>query len=214
MSNRLVRFGVLLLIGVPAACEHSATVRPHDDAGPAVRLPIPTCTSHDGVEEKQRAIDAADRQAFLAAVAGKHVELVALPRVEEEIGQGLREDAIFGKPATPTVKRKDGTFVVGDAYWSQNGRTSADLEFVIDAQRRVFVVAPKRDGAVETIMKCGCSAFTCGAPCAACGNTLRVLYGPLPPGARFARTMEIGYRASTLAIQFADGQCPPEPCPP
>jgi hypothetical protein len=175
---------------------------------------LPACATTAEVTAKQRAIDADDKRSYEAAVAAQKLSVLALPRIEEVIGDGLRQDQLSHQNKLEPIKRADSTFVEGITYWSQNGNPGEDPDFVVDANQRVFAVERIRTAAADVITRCGCQPFNCGSPCPACGDTRRVLYGPLPRGTSFSGTVKIDYPGRALTTPYANGACPPEPCPP
>lgn len=215
VSNEAMRLGVVLVI--LAACDAGQKPAPpiakreHE-----IRIPEKkkVCASPGEVVEKQRAINAADRASFEAALAAQGLTALALPRVEERIGDGLRQGDLTYEPQLTAVSRKGGIYIEGITYWSQNGNPGEDPAFVVDAKHHVFAVDRQRTALAEQLVRCGCQPFECGSPCPACGQTIRILYGPLSGGSRFHGKVTIQYEGAALGTPFEAGTCPPQPCPP
>jgi hypothetical protein len=163
---------------------------------------------------KQLALDEVDRVSYKAALAKRGLEPIWLQGTEEVVADGLRQHELVHRPQLTTVTRPRGVFIVGVTYWSLNGIPGPEPEFVVDSQRRVFAVDRKRTAVAETVVRCGCQEHTCGSPCSACGDTRRILYGPLAPDSTFAGKQTIEYSGASLDSTYERGACPPEPCPP
>jgi len=211
VSNVAMRLGVVLVI--LAACDAGQKPAPIEKRHEIVP-PKKQCASAAEVAEKQRAIDATDRTSYEAALAAQGLTALALPRVEEIVGDGLREGDLTYEPKLTSVGRKAGIFLEGVTYWSQNGNKSDEPEFVVDAKHHVYAVVRQRTAPAEQLVQCGCQHIECGSPCPACGQTVRILYGPLSSGARFHGKVTVEYAGAALGKPFEAGRCPPEPCPP
>ena len=203
---------LVLLLLIVVACDAGQT-KPGSTKQP-VKPTSPACATDADLKAKQAEVDADDKRSYEAAVAAQKMYVVILRRTEETLGDGLREDLLTFDATVQPITRDDGTFLAGVTYWSQNGNAGPDPDFVLDGKQHVFAVERIRTAAGEAITRCGCQPFSCGSPCPACGDTRRVLYGPLPKGVTFKGTVKIEYAGRAMSTPYANGACPPEPCPP
>jgi hypothetical protein len=210
-----MRFAVVAMIFWGLACDSGQAKQPgRDDKSSVDELVPKRCLALEPFLAKQAATDEVDRVSYEAALAKRGLAPLWLQGTEEVVGDGLRAQALVHQPELTVVSRPRGTYVVGVTYWSSNGLPWPEPEFVVDELRRVFALERKRTAIATTIARCGCEPFKCGSPCSACGDTRRVLYGPIPPDATFAGKLPLEYAGASLSITFETGVCPPEPCPP
>jgi hypothetical protein len=208
-----MRFAVVAMLGL--ACDAGQAKLPAREGKPSVdELAPKRCLEMDPFFTKKWATDEVDRVSYEAALAKHGLAPQWLQGTEEVLGDGLHAKELVHQPELRLVTRPRGLYIVGVTYWSLTGMPGSEPELVIDAYHRVFAIDRKRTAVAETIVRCGCEPFKCRPSCTTCGDTRRILYGPLSPDSTFAGKLPLEYSGAALDITFETGACPPEPCPP
>ncbi len=127
-----------------------------------------------------------------------HLEPLKLDRVETKIADPAHDKA--PDPGS-TLTTKDGVFIVGKTFRTDEDPPPADLDIAIDSGTKVFVIERVPQVIPDPYRACECVPQKCSTPGA---ETIRVLYGPLPKDVTVLGSKPIEFPEHRLAPNYVD----------
>ena len=177
------------------------------------------CLDPGRLSSVQAQVEQHNARALEEALATRGLEPVTLQAREEVLGRGATPPPNV-RPFGSIVVVHGERYIAGGVHWDLGASKPAPPEFVQDSAGRIFRL--RAHAQVRTSIElhlCACPppprCGPYGSGCRACGRTVQVLHGPLPPDGTYAGDIELRYPTTQLSVFYDERDCPPpNPCPP